>query len=139
MASRRRIFHAMNFVLSGLLLLGQAIAGPDLSGTWIRNKTKSDRFTAINGSARHLPKDTDVILSIHYGINLLQIQTKDGGWTSKITYLTDGKTHGGKRRFGGNVVGGGAIYKSGWKGNTLEIEKSAVFAGEYGHLQIMFR
>jgi len=111
-------------LLLAILFLGSAIAEPNLTGIWIRDKTRGDPSTALAGPEEKLPDSVEVILNIYHAGKLLQIEIQQGNKRENIAYVLDGKKHG-KIRTGL----GGTIYWSNWQGDTLTIHTTASKVG----------
>ena len=128
---RGYLFCLALYLVGGLGLLGSAMAAPDFSGTWIRDKTKSDPLGTIGRLEGGQPPDIEVTLRVKQEANKLQVVTKraDRG-TSEAKYTLDGKEHTFSRG-GGRLL----IYRSKWDMDKLIIEKTGRYPGNYGDME----
>ncbi len=98
----------------GFALLALAVAAPDFSGTWVRDKAKSDPMMGRPGGGE--PPDMEVTMNIKQDANSLEIETQRGERSSKVKYTLDGKEN-------TNPMGRGEVVsKSKWNGDTLVLE-----------------
>jgi hypothetical protein len=126
-----------------LCLLAVAATAPNFSGTWIRDKAKSDPMGMGGPGGRGgpggpggpppggaPPADIEVTVKVNQQGNVFQVTTMRGDRSTEMNYTLDGKenTNPSQR---GNFVS-----KSKWNASTLVIEGVRKFSGQNGEMQI---
>jgi hypothetical protein len=109
----------------GIALLALAVAAPDFSGTWVRDKQKSDPLMGRGGQA----PDMEITLTIKQTADSFDVATQRGERSSEAKYTLDGKEN-------KNTMGRGeTVSKSKWDGDTLVIEG----VRKFGDMEMQFK
>ncbi len=116
----------------GIAFLALAVAAPNFSGVWIRDKTKSDPLMmGRRGGGEEA--DVEVTLTIQQADNNFEVARQMGERTATSKYTLDGKEN-------TNTMGRGeAVSKSKWDGDKLAIEGTRKFSGPNGEMEMQFR
>jgi len=117
----------------GIGLLALAVAAPNFTGTWVRDKAKSDQMMGRGGGGGQAP-DMEVTLTIKQDANSLEVTTQRGDRPPAETKFTlDGKEN-------TNTPGrGSTVSKSKWNKDTLVIEGTRKFSGPNGDMEMPFK
>ena len=123
------LFRLALCLVVGFGLLGSGMAAPDFSGTWVRDKAKSDPLGTIGRQEGGQRPDIEVTLTVKQEAKKLQVVTKraDRG-TSETNYTLDGNQHTYWR-------GGRLTYRSKWDMDKLLIEKTGIYSGNRGDME----
>ncbi len=125
---KRRL--CLGLLVFGIALLALAVAAPNFSGTWVRDKAKSDPMMGRGGGQA---PDIEITLTIKQDANNFEVTTQRGERTSEAKYTLDGKEN-------KNTMGRGeTISKSKWNGDTLMIEGVRKFSGPNGEMEMQFK
>ena len=118
----------------GIVLLALAIAAPNFSGVWVRDKAKSDPLMMGRpGGGGEAPPDIEVTLTIKQTDNNFEVTTQRGERSSEAKFTLDGKEN-------KNTTGRGeTISKSRWNADTLVIDGVRKFSGPNGDMEIQFK
>ncbi|HYK88239.1 MAG TPA: hypothetical protein VE398_05690 [Acidobacteriota bacterium] len=109
---RRHLYTGLLVFVIALLAL--ALAAPNFSGTWVRDKTQSDPMMGGRGGGQAM--DMEVTLTIKQDGNNFEVATQRGERNSEAKYTLDGKEN-------KNSTGRGeTISKSRVEGDKLLIE-----------------
>ncbi len=120
------------FLIFGVILLALAVAAPNFSGTWVRDKAKSDPmgFGRRGGEA---PPDIEVTMTIKQEGNAFDVSTQRGDRTMDSKYTLDGKET-------TNTTGrGSTVSKANWDGDNLVIDGTRKFSGPNGEMEMKFK
>ncbi len=106
----------LGLLVFGIALLALAVAAPDLSGVWVRDKAKSDPMRMGGPGGGGQAPDFEVTLTIKQSGNNFEVATQRGERNFEAKYTLDGKEN-------KNTMGRGeTVSKSKWDGSTLVIE-----------------
>lgn len=121
-------------------------ATPNFTGTWVRDKAKSDPMGMGGPGGRGGPggpggppqggapaADMETIMKVNQQGNTLAVTTVRGDRTSEMKYTLDGKENSNASQRGVFVS------KTRWNSNKLVIEGTRKFSGANGEMQINSR
>lgn len=129
----------LGLLVFGIALLALAVAAPNFSGTWIRDKAKSDpmgmgRPGGGGGGGGQAP-DVEVTLTIKQDANSFETATQRGDRPpTEAKYTLDGKESTNAMGRGGSTVS-----KAKLSGDTLVIEGVRKFSGPNGDTEMPFK
>lgn len=119
----------LGLLVFGIALLAIAVAAPNFSGMWVRDKAKSDPMRMGGPGGGGQPPDFEVTLTIKQSDNEFEVATQRGERNSEAKYTLDGKEN-------KNAMGRGeAVSKSKWNGDTLVIEG----VRQFGEREMQFK
>jgi hypothetical protein len=126
----------LGLLVFGIVLLALAMAAPNFSGTWVRDKAKSDPMgmgrPGGGGGGGQAP-DVEITLTIKQDANSFEVATQRGERTSEAKYTLDGKEN-------TNATGrGSTVSKSKWNGDVLVLEGVRKFSGPNGDMEMPFK
>lgn len=121
----------------GIGLLALAVAAPNFSGTWVRDKAKSDppgMGRPGGGGGGGQAPDVEITLTIKQDANTFEVATQRGDRPPmEAKYTLDGKEN-------SNTTGrGSTVSKSKWSGDKLTIEGVRKFSGPNGEMEMPFK
>jgi hypothetical protein len=125
----------LGLLVFGIVLLALAMAAPNFSGTWVRDKAKSDPMGMgrPGGGGGGQAPDVEVTLTIKQDANSFELATQRGERTSEAKYTLDGKEN-------TNATGrGSTVSKSKWNGDVLMLEGVRKFSGPNGDMEMPFK
>ncbi len=121
------------YLVAEIGICGSAIAGPDFTGTWIRDKVRSDSLGTVLGSKAGQLPGGEIVLTVKHDTKSLQLETNAyHGQTMRMKYILDGKEHS-----KWVMPWGRLIYRARWDQGRLLIDKTGQYRGNYG--DIVFR
>jgi hypothetical protein len=120
----------LGLLVFGIALLALAVAAPNFSGAWIRDKAKSDPMgmgrPGGGGGGGQAP-DVEVTLTIKQDANSFETSTQRGDRPPRETkYTLDGKEN------TTTTQRGSTVSKSKWNGDVLVIEGVQKFTNQAG-------
>ncbi len=121
------------YLVAEIGICASAIAVPNFTGTWIRDRVKSDSLGTVIGSRGGQSPTGEIVLTIKHQSKSLQLETNAyHGQTKRVKYILNGKEHS-----KWVMPWGRLIYKARWDGDRLLIDKTGQYRGNYG--EITFR